>query len=513
VVSLYKKTWRTFFVEGKQMNTANTVCAPSGFTWQGINWYRVIQQVKRLQARIVKATKEGRHGKVKALQWLLTHSFSGKALAVKRVTMNRGKYTPGVDNDIWKTPKTKTNAIASLKRRGYKPLPLRRIHIPKKNGKTRPLGIPTMKDRAMQALYLLALEPVAETTADGNSYGFRPWRSTADAAEQCFICLAKRDSAQWVLEADIAACFDAISHEWLIDNIPVDTTILRRWLKAGFVFKHELFPTVAGTPQGGIISPALANMTLDGLEKTLAMAFPQAPKQRLKMHLVRYADDLVITGHSKEWLENEVMPVLIIFLAERGLSLSQEKTKITHITEGFNFLGWNVRKYNGKLLIKPSKANTKAHLSKVREIIKTNKAIKQVDLIGILNPVLRGWANYHRHSVAKDVFAHNDSEIWSMLWKWAKRRHPKKNFQWVMDKYFHTRKDRKWMFIANNAGFYGEHRLFIEASIPIRRHVKIRTKANPYDPAWAEYFTARKKQMRKSTPLSCRVPEGALFEA
>jgi len=235
VVSLYKKTWRTFFVEGKQMNTANTVCAPSGFTWQGINWYQVIQQVKRLQARIVKATKEGRHDKVKALQWLLTHSFSGKALAVKRVTMNRGKYTPGVDNDIWKTPKTKTNAIASHKRRGYKPLPLRRIHIPKKNGKTRPLGIPTMKDRAMQALYLLALEPVAETTADGNSYGFRPWRSTADAAEQCFICLAKRDSAQWVLEADIAACFDAISHEWLIDNIPVDTAILRRWLKTGFV--------------------------------------------------------------------------------------------------------------------------------------------------------------------------------------------------------------------------------------------------------------------------------------
>lgn len=217
------------------MNTANTVCAPSGFTWQGINWYQVIQQVKRLQARIIKATKEGRHDKVKALQWLLTHSFSGKALAVKRVTMNRGKYTPGVDNDIWKTPKTKTNAIASHKRRGYKPLPLRRIHIPKKNGKTRPLGIPTMKDRAMQALYLLALEPVAETTADGNSYGFRPWRSTADAAEQCFICLAKRDSAQWVLEADIAACFDAISHEWLIDNIPVDTAILRRWLKTGFV--------------------------------------------------------------------------------------------------------------------------------------------------------------------------------------------------------------------------------------------------------------------------------------
>ena len=180
------------------MNVTSVACAPSDLNWTEINWIKVRDRVKKLQARIVKATQEGKRGRVKALQWLLTHSFSGKALAVKRVTGNRGKNTPGVDNIVWKTPTAKTNAIASLKRRGYKPLPLRRIHIPKKNGKTRPLGIPTMKDRAMQALYWLALEPVAETTADGNSYGFRPWRSTADAAEQCFICLAKRDSAQWL---------------------------------------------------------------------------------------------------------------------------------------------------------------------------------------------------------------------------------------------------------------------------------------------------------------------------
>ncbi len=231
------------------------------------------------------------------------------------------------------------------------------------------------------------------------------------------------------------------------------------------------------------------------------------------MNMVRYADDLVITGNSKEWLENKVIPVLVNFLAERGLSLSKEKTKVTHITEGVDFLGWNMRKYGGKLLIKPSKANIKAHLSKVREIIKANKTIKQMDLIGILNPVLRGWANYHRHTVAKDVFARNDSEIWSMLWKWAKRRHPNKSRPWIMDKYFHTREGRKWMFIAEDADGNGEQPLFIEANTPIRRHVKIRTKANPHDPVWGEYFTARKKQMKKSTPLSYRVPEGALFEA
>jgi len=293
----------------------------------------------------------------------------------------------------------------------------------------------------------------------------------------------------------------------------MDTPILRKWLKAGFVFNNELFPTVSGTPQGGIISPGLANMCLDGLERALATAFPQAKQRGLKMHMVRYADDMVITGNSRELLENEAMPVLVEFLKERGLSLSREKTRITHITEGVDFLGWNMRKYGGKLLTKPSKANIKAHLAKVREIIKANKTIKQVDLIGILNPVLRGWANYHRHAVAKNVFARNDHEVWSMLWKWAKRRHPNKGLRWIMVKYFHTRRDRKWLFIAEEADRKGERQLFLEASMPIRRHIKIRTKANPHDPVWREYFNARKEQMKKATLLGCRVPEGALLEA
>ena len=498
------------------MNTEKkTVCAPSGLSWTGIDWSRVQRQVKKLQARIVKATQEGRYGKVKALQWLLTHSFSGKALAVKRVTKNRGKNTPGVDNIIWNTPKTKTNAIASLKRRGYKPLPLRRIYIPKKNGKTRPLGIPAMKDRAMQALYLLALEPIAETTADRNSSGFRPERSTTDAREQCFICLAGRNCAQWVLEADIAGCFDAISHEWLIDDIPVDKAILQKWLKAGFVFQNQLFPTEAGTPQGGIISPVLANITLDGLEHALASAFPRARQEGRKMNMVRYADDFIITGHSKEWLELEVMPVVTEFLSKRGLRLSQEKTRITHITEGFDFLGWNMRKYGGKLLIKPSKQSIQTHLKKVKEIIKANKAAKQVNLIGLLNPVLRGWANYHRHAVAKKTFARNDSQVWFLLWRWAKRRHPNKGARWVKARYFTTRKSRDWMFAATvDSNKRKMLTLFLEGDTPIRRHVKIRMGANPHDPVWKPYFEARKERLMKSTPKCFRVPEqGAFAEA
>jgi RNA-directed DNA polymerase len=485
------------------MNAATRACASSGVTWNGIDWVKVQRQVRRLQARIVKATQAGKHNKAKALQWLLTHSFSGKALAVKRVTANKGKNTPGVDKIIWKTPVAKTNAIASLKRRGYSALPLRRVLIPKKNGKKRPLGIPVMKCRAMQALHLLALEPIAETTADLNSYAFRPERSTADAKEQCFIILARKISAVWVLEADIQGCYDNISHDWTIANIPTDKAILQKWLKAGYVYQNERFPTDAGTPQGGIISPMIANMTLDGLEAMLAEKFPKARRTGLKMNMVRYADDFIITGHSKEWLEQEVKPAVVEFLAERGLVLSPEKTKITHIEEGFDFLGWNVRKYSGKLLIKPSKANIKAHLDKIREVIKGNKTTKQANLIRQLNPILRGWANYHCHAVAKKTFARVDDHVRSTLWRWAVRRHPDKGSHWVKEKYFKTRGTRNWVFAATEEKEDGTRReitLRRESDTPIQRHVKIKADANPHDPKWEPYFESRwgKKMLRSS---------------
>jgi RNA-directed DNA polymerase len=477
------------------MDAATQACAPSDLTWDGINWADVQRHVRRLQTRIVKSTQAGRHNKAKALQWLLTHSFSGKALAVKRVTENKGKNTPGVDKATWTTPRAKTNAIGSLMRRGYSALPLRRVLIPKKNGKTRPLGIPVMRCRAMQALHLLALEPIAETTADVNSYGFRPERSTADAGAQCFVCLAQKAGAQWVLEADIKACFDQISHEWMLANIPTDKVILQKWLKAGYVYQNELFPTEAGTPQGGIISPVAANMTLDGLEAVLAEKFPKAKQRGLKMNLVRYADDFIITGNSKEWLENEVKPAVVAFLAERGLILSPDKTKITHISEGFDFLGWNIRKYNdGKLLMKPSKANVKAHLDKIREVIKGNKTVKQANLIGLLNPILRGWANYHRHVVAKKTFARVDSDVWSMLWRWAVRRHPNKGARWVKNRYFKAQGSRNWVFTATEKNEDGSRRtitLLKETDTPIQRHIKIKGDANPHDAKWEAYFEAR----------------------
>ncbi|HAT8249056.1 TPA: group II intron reverse transcriptase/maturase, partial [Legionella pneumophila] len=252
-----------------QMTTSQTNdadAAPTTIKWQTINWLACHEEVKKLQRRIAKATREKRWRKVNSLQWLLTHSFSAKAIAVKRVTENKGKRTAGVDGKIWSTPEAKSKAITQLKRRGYKPYPLKRVYIPKSNNTKRPLGIPVMRDRAMQALYLLALEPVSETTADWNSYGFRPRRSTHDAISHLFVMLARKGAAQWVLEGDIKGCFDTISHEWILNNVMLDKRMLQHWLKAGYIDKGHLFPTQEGTPQGGIISPTLANLVLDGLE-------------------------------------------------------------------------------------------------------------------------------------------------------------------------------------------------------------------------------------------------------
>jgi RNA-directed DNA polymerase len=463
--------------------------------WHDIDWKSANHTVRRLQARIVKATQEKRWNKVKALQRLLTHSFSGKALAVRRVTENQGKNTPGVDKVTWNTPHKKINAVYSLRQRDYHPQPLRRIYIPKKNGKKRPLGIPVMKCRAMQSLYLLALDPVAETTADPNSYGFRPQRSTADAIEQCFNALSKGYSPQWVLEGDIKGCFDAISHDWLLAHIPMEKVMLKKWLKAGYMEKHVLYPTEEGTPQGGIISPVLANMTLDGLERKLAGLFPKTtvPGIAAKVNFVRYADDFIVTASSKELLEQQVKPLIETFMKERGLELSTEKTCITHIEDGFDFLGQNVRKYKTgkrhKLLIKPAKKNVHAHLEKIRDIVKKNKTLPAGKLILILNPIIRGWAQYHQHVVSADIFNSIDDEIYQRLRRWMKRRHPTKSNEWITKKYFKTVEGDNWVFYGEMEG--QQYRLAETASVPIKRHVKVKAEANPYDLKWETYYEKR----------------------
>ena len=478
-------------------------CASPGIAtcWEAIDWQKALAYVKKLQVRIVKAQKEGHYSKVKSLQWLLTHSFYAKALAVKRVTSNQGKRTSGVDHELWLTPQAKFNAISKLNRRGYHPQPLRRHYIPKKNGKMRPLGIPTMTDRAMQTLYKFSLEPIAETYADPNSYGFRIGRSTHDAIEQCFTDLNKGKSPEWILEGDIKGCFDHISHEWLLENIPMDTQILEKWLKCGYVETRKLFPTDEGAPQGGTISPTLMNMTLDGLERLLQERLPTRQKVNGRTHFnklnfVRYADDFIITGESPEFLRDKVLPIVKEFLTERGLQLSEEKTVITHIEDGFDFLGKNIRKYNGKLLIKPSKTSVKSFLEKVRSIIKGNKSTKQETLIRKLNPVIRGWVNNQRYVVSSKVFSRVDYEIYKCLWQWAKRRHKKKSHKWIAQKYWHNIGSRQWTFSVpyENQSTEGEPlycKLEYATDTKIIRFKKIVAEANPFDECWTDYFEER----------------------
>ena len=462
--------------------------------WDSINWKTAEISVKRLQMRIVKAQKEGSHNKVKCLQWLLTRSFYAKALAVKRVTENQGKRTSGVDKELWTTPESKFKAISRLKRKGYTPLPLRRTYIQKSNGKLRPLGIPTMLDRAMQALYKQALEPIAETTADPNSYGFRSGRCTHDAIQQCFSSLAKKSSAAWILEGDIKGCFDNISHSWLLDYIPMDKVILRKWLKCGYIETKTLFPTEGGSPQGSIISPNLANMALDGLEKLLYNRFKKK-KPNAKINFIRYADDFIVTGVSKEILQNEVLPIIEQFMQERGLQLSKEKTIITHIEDGFDFLGQNIRKYNGKLLIKPSKKNTKAYLNKVRDIIKSNRTSTQEQLIRKLNPVIKGWSEYHKHIVSSKAFNRTDEEIYKALRRWALYRHPMKTKGWIARQYYHTIKNRKWTFAAPCKNSAGKVKAYISLNYAVDTHIyrftKVKSIANPFDKDWQQYFEER----------------------
>jgi len=460
--------------------------------WNNIDWKKVIKSINRLQTRITKAVLEGKWHLVKRLQYLITHSFYAKLLAVRTICQNKGKRTAGIDGEKWLTSKTKMDAALSLSDESYKAKPLKRVFIEKPGKKKkRPLGIPTMHDRAMQALYALALGPAAETTADIASFGFRKYRSAQDACEQAFNYLSKRNSAQWILEGDIKGCFDNINHEWLLDNIPMDKSILKQFLKAGFVYKHHLNSTKAGTPQGGIISPTLANMTLDGIERVISDKYYSGKSWKSrnprKVNFLRYADDFIVTADSEETAK-EIRGLIEVFLKERGLELSMEKTLITHIDQGFDFLGWNFRKYKGKLLIKPSSKSIGNVTQKMSDMIKKGKAWKQEDLIGALNPIITGWTNYHQSVVSKETFSKLDNMVWNMLWRWAKRRHPKKSKSWIANRYWHKEGTRKWVFSTE------KNKLKRFSDTKIVRHTCLKLNMNPY--LDKEYFDVRRYKLR-----------------
>lgn len=466
--------------------------------WEVIDIKIIARSVKLLQNRIVKAKIAGRLRMVKKLQSLLVKSQTARILAVKRVSENKGKNTAGVDRELLDTNVKKSKYVDDLKinLNDYKAMPLKRIEIPKKNGKVRPLGIPTMFDRCIQALYKLALEPIAEVTADKNSYGFRPKRSTQDAMKQIWLRTSRKTSGEWILEADIKGCFDNISHQWLYNNIPLDNRLLKQWLKSGFIKNDTLFPTEAGTPQGGIISPLLANMVLDGIEALVKSHNSRHQKmkdgiilyrQKIHFNFIRYADDFVVIGNSPKRLQI-LQRDIARFLSSRGLELSKEKTHITHIRDGFDFLGFNFRKYpNNKVIVKPTNDGTKSFKSKIKEIFKEYRSSSLELLIDKLNSVIRGWGYYYRFVNSKVIFSELDQYIWYKSLNWVKRLHQRREIIKYYKRYFKPISDTYKSETLSN----GKKFVFRLSIIPLVEHIKIVATANPFNKDDDAYFTKR----------------------
>jgi RNA-directed DNA polymerase len=469
-----------------------------------IDWHAVEENVRRLQERIYRATTNKAWKRIRNLQKLLVRATSNKLLAIRRITQeNQGKNTAGIDGVVYDTPEARWALFhEGLSLKGYKPKPVRRVYIPKDNGKQRPLGIPTGKDRVMQAVVKAALEPEWEVRFEANSYGFRPGRCTMDAIEAIHTTINRRDCSTWILDADISGCFDNIDHAPLLAKVPVFTTTIRRWLKAGVVELGLSLPTEAGTPQGGVISPLLANVALDGMERLFGAEYadgrPRAPSHRRGQDkgiaVIRYADDFVITAPTREVLETYARPRVEGFLRERGLALSEAKTRIVHIREGFDFLGFHIRKFGkqGKALIRPQKEKVLRHLRTMRSYLDAHKQIPAGQVIKELNPVIRGWANYYRHCAASRTFHKVRHAQWQMLWVWAKRRHPNKGKKWVKARYF--RNDGYWTFKDEKA------ELVKPDKTPITRFVKVIGRSSPYDPVLHQYWKQRKaRQVGRET--------------
>ncbi len=480
--------------------------------WRSINWRKLERRVYKLQKRIYQASKRGDVKTYRRLQKTLMNSWSARVLAVRRVTQdNCGKKTAGVDGVKSLTPKQRLVLVNKLKL-GSKVSPTRRIWIPKPGkDEKRPLGIPTMKDRALQVLVLQALEPEWEARFEPNSYGFRVGRSCHDAIESIFNCI--RYKPKFVLDADISNCFDRINHSVLLKKLntsPKTCRQIRAWLKAGVMDNKQLFPTSEGTPQGGNISPLLANITLHGMENRIKQAFPKGTILKKGKYsgyqpgatLIRYADDFVVL-HEDITVVQKCQEIISEWLKDYGLELKPSKTKLTHTLlnfkgqkPGFNFLGFNIRqfpkgKYNTgkntkgerlgfKTIITPSRDKIKSHYDQLAHVIDTHKAAPQAALIKKLNPIIRGWANYFATVISKEIYAFLDDLVYRKLVSWAKFRHPKKSKRWVASKYWHSVDSDNWVFATKNNG-ETHIRLLDHAHIKIVRHIKVKGESSTYD--------------------------------
>jgi RNA-directed DNA polymerase len=461
--------------------------------WEATGRQKVEAFVNKIQTRIAKAAAAGNKKPARFPQRMPTHSHYAKLWAIRKVTGTRGGRTAGIDNGKWDSPAKKCRAAGKLEKKGYGAKALKRAYITKSNGKKRPLGIPAMTVRAMRALEAAALDPITGSGSDTTSFGFRKSRSRQGAMEQLFIAPARKTAPEWVAGGDIKACFDEMAREWLTGHMPTDNHMLKQFLKAGYVYEKQLFPTENGTPQGGLISPMLANAALNGIETLLKGELRKAtikasgkPKTfNPKINPVRYADDFAITAAAEETAERVKEPIKN-HMAQRGLQLSEEKTVTTNISRGFGFPGRNFRKYKGKPPIKPSKKSRQKVKEKLRQVIAGSKGATQDGLIGRLNPAVNGWSTYHQGTVARKAFSTADNDVYLHLWKWARHRRPGKSLRRVMKRCRKTVGNKHYVFMDTLT-------LKKMCDKKIIRHIPLKLDKNPYIDK--EYFQKRRYRL------------------
>jgi RNA-directed DNA polymerase len=451
-------------------------------------WDFIEKSIRKLRRRIFRATREQKWNVVRSLMKLMLRSYFNLLMSVRKVTQqNKGRKTAGVDKELALTPKARMALAKTMGKYSlWKAKPARRVYIPKpgKPGQERPLGIPTLRNRVAQAVVKNALEPCWEAQFEPYSYGFRPGRSVHDAIEQCWTLLNGRTRRPWILDADLKSAFDKISHEHILERVgPVPGRhLVKEWLKAGYVEADFFHTTDSGTPQGGIISPLLLNVALQGLHQALGPAYGY----------VRYADDFIVCAGNHEQIE-AAQSITEEWLKPRGLTLHPEKTRIVHIKDGFNFLSFSLRHYKGKCLVKPQKEKVLSKLAELRLWLNQHKAVKAESVIRHFNQILPGWSNHYKHAVSKEVFAYVSHEIWKMLWKWCKHRHPNKSNVWIRKKYFCLHDNVKWTFHAKGVKTIY---LFDVGSVRIQRHIKVRGTACPDDSSLQDYWLAREARSK-----------------